>query len=803
MSALPSPLAARARRCAASLLLFLAWGCGGSLEDRLADVRAQQDAGQFQDSVATLREVLVEQPGHPEASYRLGFALVQTGRPSLAIPHLQQAANTDAFGVDAGQLLASIQLSTRNEEEAIRAASNVLERDPERVAALVVRAQAQLNLNRWDDVLRDAKRLQELEPEGFQGLRLRAQALEKLERLDEAEAEYERAAALFAEGDPTLAMRSCFDLAAFFGEGREDVERAKQQSTRCLEDHGWEPQAVHLAVQLLDELEADDEANAVLRLAIEKHPELVGMRARLGQRLAAAGEDEEARELMVAAARESGDPKGYASWAQLVRPEDPDAALAAVDEGLEQAYGDLEGLRYMRADILVDLERIEEAEQALEDVEEPPLRDHVRGRILLARGEPEQALQVLERSIERFPRNAGARLAAADAALELDDVERAMVELREAHRVEPEGNDACLILARLHYARGEWADAVAFAQRHLRFRGVTGPEAHLIAARAAAEAGNLDGARVTLQELRAREGEASAALGELARLTRRTDGPAPAARLLQEGLAELGATDPARAELVQLAAQLWIEAGEPGRARALASQLGSRQPEAPRAWLAQSAIHLALGDLAAAGAALDTAEKLDPEAPGLATAQGELALLRGDADRAAALVEPLAERAEDAQATYLLARVRLVQGRRDEARDLLRAILRRQPEHAGAANDLAWILAEQGADLDLALALAERAARIRPSAEVLDTLGWVRSRRGDHAGATEAFRRALEQRPELASVRYRLGLALAQQGEDAEAREAFRTALAAGPFPEADAARAALAKLESGAEGAP
>ena len=50
-----------------------------------------------------------------------------------------------------------------------------------------------------------------------------------------------------------------------------------------------------------------------------------------------------------------------------------------------------------------------------------------------------------------------------------------------------------------------------------------------------------------------------------------------------------------------------------------------------------------------------------------------------------------------------------------EAEQRLRALVGRDPGHAEAANDLAWLLADQGDDLDIALSLAERAARLAPA----------------------------------------------------------------------------------------
>jgi tetratricopeptide (TPR) repeat protein len=124
-------------------------------------------------------------------------------------------------------------------------------------------------------------------------------------------------------------------------------------------------------------------------------------------------------------------------------------------------------------------------------------------------------------------------------------------------------------------------------------------------------------------------------------------------------------------------------------------------------------------------------------------------------------------------------------------------VIRRSPGQAGARNDLAWLLAESGQDLDRALALAKAAHKIDPNPNITDTLGWVYLQRGDNAHAAELFQEALDKRPDSPSIRYHLGLALARQGDHQRALELLRQAVKGGPFPEADAARSEIARLET------
>jgi len=198
-----------------------------------------------------------------------------------------------------------------------------------------------------------------------------------------------------------------------------------------------------------------------------------------------------------------------------------------------------------------------------------------------------------------------------------------------------------------------------------------------------------------------------------------------------------------------------------------------------------------------AKAELTKALELDPKN---AAANGALATLRGRAgDRAGAieLYDAAAKLSEPPEPySYLAAQLVLAAGDSAGAEARLREVVRVDPGNVGARNDLAWLLAEKGADLDAALALAESAKRLDPSADVMDTLGWVHLKRGETQDAVQDFEQALAKRPDSPSIRYRLGMALTKAGDKARAREMLQAALATGAFPEAEAARRDLAQLE-------
>src|SRR6185295_18219927 len=101
---------------------------------------------------------------------------------------------------------------------------------------------------------------------------------------------------------------------------------------------------------------------------------------------------------------------------------------------------------------------------------------------------------------------------------------------------------------------------------------------------------------------------------------------------------------------------------------------------------------------------------------------------------------------------------------------------------AVAANNLAWIYAEEGQNLDVALQLAQTAkAQLPERPEVNDTLGWVYYKKGLATLAIPAFRDSVEKAPKSAVYQYHLGLAYAKAGDKEAARKALTAALQMDP----------------------
>ncbi len=105
------------------------------------------------------------------------------------------------------------------------------------------------------------------------------------------------------------------------------------------------------------------------------------------------------------------------------------------------------------------------------------------------------------------------------------------------------------------------------------------------------------------------------------------------------------------------------------------------------------------------------------------------------------------------------------------------------PDSPIAANNLAWLIAENQGNLDEALQLATASvAKNQTVAGFYDTLGWVYLKKGLYSPAVEQLRKAIaldekSGKPATAGYRVRLATALAMAGDKASARREVETSL--------------------------
>jgi Flp pilus assembly protein TadD len=132
----------------------------------------------------------------------------------------------------------------------------------------------------------------------------------------------------------------------------------------------------------------------------------------------------------------------------------------------------------------------------------------------------------------------------------------------------------------------------------------------------------------------------------------------------------------------------------------------------------------------------------------------------------------------------------------DDARKLYERVLQLDSDNALAKNNLAWLLAEHGGNIDVALKLAQQAKeKLYDDPQVTDTIGWVYYKKGIYKTARDYLKVSAEKDRKNAAFQYQLGMAEWKLGDQAEARRNLLNAVTLDPgSQEAALARAALAQ---------
>jgi putative PEP-CTERM system TPR-repeat lipoprotein len=368
----------------------------------------------------------------------------------------------------------------------------------------------------------------------------------------------------------------------------------------------------------------------------------------------------------------------------------------------------------------------------------------IRGQILEAKGRAGQALQAFNRTLDLNPRASAAQVELARLRLDSGAAEGSVALAADAVRTDPENLDARLVLARALTLRHDYAQAESTLRELLR-----------VAPRAAAVHGQL---------------------GLL--LAMKND--APGARQAFERALAL---DPFELDAVGGLTALDFGAARRTEAIARLDGLLNRAPGNAGLLLITARAYASVSDLTRAETLLVRAIEADPGALAAYSMLGSVYLAEKRLDAARGQFEKLAQSQDrPVGALTVVGIIYLLQNRTADARQAFERVLGIEPHAPVAANNLAWIYAENGGNLDLALQLAQTASEALPDqAEVSDTLGWIYYKKQMMPRAVSALRHSLDLDPKNALASYHLGLALEKSGDVGQARRMLELSLTLDP----------------------
>ncbi len=414
---------------------------------------------------------------------------------------------------------------------------------------------------------------------------------------------------------------------------------------------------------------------------------------------------------------------------EILRDDAKDPEAAGLKAALSVARGDSNELK--RA--------ISELESVARKMASNPLAHYDLGRAYMARGAAglEQARAQLAEALRLDPRHVAARLSLAEVELARGESAQAVAQTGQILSREPADASALLLRAKGRMNMAEYAKARDDLATVLAMDPGS-HEARFELGELALQEGHLDEAEQEFQALMDL-GDARGLEGAVDCKARREQWE----QAIQMVERELG-KHPDAEQFRSTLANLLLRAQRYGEAAGQFELLLKRSPNSEEFHLGLGEARAHLGDPARAAAAFEEARVLAPS-----DARPDVAL--------GVLYDNLK--------------------RFNEARIAYQRALAKQPDNARALNNLAYLEAEQGKDLDQALVYAQRArAKVPGDIDVLDTLGLIYVKKNLTEDGLRMLREAVKQRPADAALRLHLALAWYQKGNLPMARRELEAA---------------------------
>lgn len=416
----------------------------------------------------------------------------------------------------------------------------------------------------------------------------------------------------------------------------------------------------------------------------------------------------------------------------------------------------------------------------------------VKSAMQMADGQADQALATATLATERHPESTSAFYTLGRVQTLRRQPDAAIAAFQETLRLNPRATEAKLALARLHLAQGRPDTSIGFAQEALASEPGNA-DAQLLVVRGLLARGDLDRASTELKQLLARFPNAAAVHTQMGMLLGRRRDNAGARREFERA-AEL---DPRSLEPLTGLVVLDLTTKQFAAARARVDARLARDSSSSLFVLA-ARTYAATGDAAAAERFLRRAIDVDSGDLAAYGALGQLYVQQGRLDDARVEFDRIAKQsAKPVGALTMIGIIAQAKGDLAQAQAQFERALQIDPEAAVAANNLAWIYAEHGGNLDVALHLAQVAQKRLPEvSEVGDTLGYIYYKKNLAPLAISTLTVVTAKDPANATFQYHLGLAYAGAGDAKRARQSLAQALQLQPdFAGAHEARELLNSL--------
>ena len=418
-----------------------------------------------------------------------------------------------------------------------------------------------------------------------------------------------------------------------------------------------------------------------------------------------------------------------------------------------------------------------------------------KGEIELRGGKANDAVNTLQGVLKNNPDNGIAHYQLGLAFDQLGNLNRAESEWHDAVRLRPGIVEAHRALAgiaihkRDPQALAQEADQIIAAQPG-------SPDGYLLRAVADIDRKEYGSADEYIRRSLSKEPNNPPAYVQLGNLHMAQSQYAEAQKAYQQGLDQ----DPNSSDALGGVLNVDLVQKQPDRAVAAAEAQLSKSPKNP-------AFHIMLGqllmdqkkDLAGAEKEFKQAADLDHKNSEAVVKLGFVQNARGASDQALQTYLDGAK-LNPKEITFYVLSGGIYESRQDwdHARQQYQKALEIEPENPVASNNLAFVMLQEGGNVDVAFAMAQTARRQLPdNPNSADTLGWAFYHKHVYGSAITLFKEAIKKDPDNVLYNYHLGLAYAKSGQAALARQQLDRVVKIKPnFPDVDELRRALSEAK-------
>lgn len=697
---------------------------------------------QYASAVIEYRNALKVDPRYSDAYFALAKAELAQGNPQGGYQSLTQAISVDPSRVDVRIARASL-LSTspngKDEAQGVEDVKYVLQKEPNNAEAHRVLGSLLFDQHQFDQSLQEFSKAATIapnEPASYIGM---ARANLALHNAADAELNLKKA----IQVDSAHAAAAFVDLAGLYVQEKNfgQAEQTLQAGIKA------EPTSIPLYLDLAILYEGQQkksDADNILTSLSTQLPKSTEAALGIGDFYREAGMDDRA-------------------LAEYQRGLSIDPQNAVIEERLENLY-----LTKGQTSQAVALDN--------ELLKQSPNDISVRvnhGRVLMAQGKASDALQALQKVAADAAGSPEAHYYLAMAYEQNSDLSQANGELQQTLRVAPSNPMALTALIDLNSRQGKYSVAQLYADELVQ-KNQADPRSH-----------------VMLGRVLMRLGEAKQAGDEFSAAEKLSPNDPSVHDALATFYAEQKNFPEAEAQIKTASqeapksvdvladyASLLIGEKQQAKATALVSAFIAQNPNESAAHFLLGQIYMGQNNESAALSETQKALQLDPKNVNAYLQMGQIYKNQGNNTAAIQAYEQGAALNPIAPIITAIGDIYQSEGDFSKATSEFQKALTMDPNFAVAANNLAFIYAEQSQNLDVALDLARKAKSEQPEVpSFTDTLAWVMFRRGDYAGALPLLQDCVKRSPDSGEFHYHLGMVLVADGQKTEGKAQLQAAL--------------------------